>query len=178
MDLLNFFELLQSIQNVSWYWSAFLVSAGRVTHCPSVTTLLLVFGSVLCGVTSVICSLIAINPGNLDVRPCDFRGKLTFEITLLIRPWHFVLFCSTFYYRKFLLCTRVYLNEPKRSITQHVYSLKNIFMASVPYPILSPDFFNKTNDITLFQPQIFQNISLFKDNPIPLPHLKSLTWVL
>ena len=49
-------------------------------------TSLLILRSVLCGVSSIIRNLIAVNTYNLNGGPCDFRFKLAFEITVLISP--------------------------------------------------------------------------------------------
>ena len=67
--------------------TAELLSVCWESHSQSqAATRLLILRSVLCGVSSVIRSLIAVNTYNLNGGPCDFRFKLAFEITVLISP--------------------------------------------------------------------------------------------
>lgn len=129
---------------------------GGASLCPY-ATMSLIPGSVLCGVISATCDLIAVNTCNSGVRPCGFRFQLTFEITVLSSP---------FYYRKFQTRTRVYWNEPKIHITcQNTFRLRTSFCHLRPHPLLPWDVFTgRITDVTSFHPRVFENISLFKHN--------------
>ena len=151
------------------------------SHSQSQATIwLLLLKSVLYGVTSVICSLIATNAYNLNVRTCDFRFKLHLKSLFWSVHSIFVLFCFTFIIEN-LKHSQEY---SKMSLKYPAPSIFTDLRTSLYLQCLSPldpstGFFNRASHTSYYFIHRFFRTYLFLNiTTIPGSYLKSLIWVL